>query len=120
MPWLPLHPIGFTADAHVPELAPIAPHWETQVLAWVEAVTKSGWDPVAKAFADDHQGHAHVMRSALRTTLRIAVRQGLLAPDAEDLKPLLADDEAVCAIAGEMFARRKLSKRDGHLAAHRP
>ncbi|MCZ4262116.1 hypothetical protein O4G76_14820 [Limimaricola sp. G21655-S1] len=115
MPWLPPHPIGFTPDAHVPDLAPIAPSWEAQILAWVEAVTKSGWDPVTRACANDHQGHAHVLRSALRTMLRIAVGQGLLSSDAEDLKPLFADDEAICVIAGEMFARRKRSKRDGHL-----
>jgi len=115
MPWLPSRPIGFTPDARVPLLVPLAPHWEDQIGAWVGAVTRSGWDPFSQTFTDDHQGHAHVMRSALRTMLRIAVGQGLLSSDAEDLKPLLADDEAICAIAGEMFARRMRSKRDGHL-----
>lgn len=115
MPWLPPRQIGFTSEARVPLLAPLAPHWEDQVGAWVEAVTKSGWDPVTQSFADDHRGHAHVMRSALRTTLRIAVGQALVSSDAEDLKSLLADDEAICAIAGEMFARRTRSKPEGHL-----
>ncbi len=115
MPWLPPRPIGFSSQARVPLLAPIAPPWEHQICTWVDAVTKSGWDPVTKSYSDDHKGHAHVLRSALRKTLRIAVEQGLLVSDVEDLKHLLADDEAICAIAGKMFARRKRSRRDGHL-----
>jgi hypothetical protein len=115
MPWLPPRPIGFSSQARVPLLAPLAPPWEHQICTWVDAVTKSGWDPVTKSYSDDHKGHAHVMRSALRTTLRITVGQGLLVSDVEDLRPLLADDEAICAIAGEMFGRRLRSKRDGHL-----
>ena len=55
------------------------------------------------------------MRSAMRTTLRIAGETGLLAPGTTDLVPLFADDEAICTIAGEMFARRQRPKRDGHL-----
>ena len=113
--WLPPRPIGFSSQARVPRLAPLAPHWEDQVCAWVDVVTRSAWDPVTQSFTDDHEGHAHVMRSALRTMLRIALEKSLLAPDGEDLLPLLADDETICAIAGEMFARRKRSRREGHL-----
>ncbi|WPY96301.1 hypothetical protein T8T21_16130 (plasmid) [Limimaricola variabilis] len=113
--WLPPHPIGFTPDTRVPELTPIASSWKAQIGAWVDALTKSGWDPVTQSFADDHQGHAHVLRSALRTTLRIALEKGLVSPHTEDLTPLLADDEAICTLAGEMFARRHRSKRTGHL-----
>lgn len=113
--WLPAAPIGFTAEARVPQRAEIAPCWDDQVGAWIAAVTKTGWDPVSRTFADDHDGHAHVMRSAFRTALRIAGETGLLAPGTADLRPLFADDEAMCAIAGEMFARRARSKADGHL-----
>lgn len=113
--WLPPYPVGFTVKARVPDIEPLVPYLDDQICAWVEAITKSGWDPVTKTFADNHQGHAHVMRSALRTALRIAIEEGLLMSAANDPEGLLADDEAVCAIAGKMFARRHRSKRDGHL-----
>lgn len=114
-PWLPGQPVAFTAEARVPRLAEIEPLWEEQVGAWIAAVTRTGWDPVSRTFADDHKGHAHVMSSAMRTILRIAGEAGLLAPGTSDLVPLFADDEAVCTIAGEMFARQDRSKREGHL-----
>ena len=88
---------------------------EAQIARWIAAVTQTGWDPVEQSFTDEHKGHAHVMRSAFRTALRIARDLGRLAPGTQDLQPLLADDEALCAIAGEMFARRQQLRRDGHL-----
>jgi hypothetical protein len=113
--WLPTQPIRFVAGSRVPRLAEIEPQWEDQLCGWIEAVTKSGWDPVTQAFADDHQGHAHVMRSAFRTALRIAKEEGLLAPGTNDLLPLFADDEIICTLAREMFARKEWTKRDGRL-----
>ncbi len=115
LPWLPARPIGLQAAPRVPARAALPPHWEAQFLPWIEAVTKSGWDPVAQVFANDHAGHAHVMRSAFRTALRIGREIGALTADTADLLPVLADDEAMCAIAGEMFARRLRSRKDGHL-----
>lgn len=113
--WLPAAPVNFTAEARVPLTEELSPAWEAQFCGWIDAVTKSGWDPVDQEYADDHEGHAHVMRSAFRTMLRIARGAGLLAPDEADLRRLLADDEILCVIAGEMFARRQRSKREGHL-----
>lgn len=115
LPWLPADPIGFRSAPRVPVLMALPPHWEAQFLPWIDAVTKSGWDPVDRVFADDHAGQAHVMRSAFRTVLRIGLEIGAITTDAADILPVLADDEAICAIAGEMFARRLRSKKDGHL-----
>ncbi|WP_340110603.1 hypothetical protein [Pikeienuella sp. HZG-20] len=116
LPLLPPQPIGFTSERRVPLLAPMNPDWETQFIAWIEAVTKANWDPVDQKFADNHAGHAHVMRSAFRTALRIGVEIGRIRADQADLAAVFADDEVLCAIAGEMFARRTLSKKDGRLA----
>ncbi|WP_157772627.1 hypothetical protein [Pseudoponticoccus marisrubri] len=115
LPLLPPRPIGFSAERRVPRLAAIEPAWEAQFLPWIDAVTKTNWDPVEQGFADEHAGHAHVMRSAFRTVLRIGVEIGGISPDAADLKIVLADDEILCAIAGEMFARRTRSRKDSHL-----
>ena len=115
-PWLPPRPIAFTPEARVPDLAPLEAAWESQIAAWTLAVTQTNWDPVGRKFADDHQGHAHVMRSALRTTLRLAREEGLLIPGTADLVPLIADDEALCVIAGAMFDRSTRAASKGHLA----
>ncbi len=115
LPLLPARPIGLSAVRRVPLLAALNPDWEAQFLAWIEEVTKSNWDPVDKVFADDHAKHAHVMRSAFRTALRIGLELGQIRPDQAELKAVLAEDEILCAIAGEMFARRTRSKKDGRL-----
>lgn len=116
LPFLPPRSIGFSAEHLAPARQALHPHWEAQVLSWIDAVTKTGWDPVDQTFADDHEDHAHVLRSAFRTALRIGLEIGVFAAAEADLKAVFADDEAVCAIAGEMFARRLRSKSEGHLA----
>lgn len=115
LPLLPPNPIGFSVEQRVPLLPAINPAWEVQFLTWIDAVTKTNWDPVEQRFADEHAGHAHVMRSAFRTALRIGAEIGQIRPDASDLKIVLADDEILCAIAGEMFARRTRSRKNGRL-----
>lgn len=115
LPFLPTHPIGFTADRRVPLLSILDPHWEAQFVAWIDSVTKTGWDPVERRFEDDHVDHAHVMQSAFRTALRIGLSLGAVAPDEPDLKTILADDEIMCSIAAEMFARRLRNPKDGRL-----
>ncbi|GAA6202829.1 hypothetical protein [Aquicoccus sp. SU-CL01552] len=115
LPLLPAQPIGFSAEQVAPSRPALPHHWEAQFLPWIDAVTKSGWDPVDQVFADDHAGHAHVLRAAFRTALRIGLEIGAVSESA-DLQAVLADDEVLCAIAGEMFARRQRSKRDGRLA----
>ncbi|TCS60190.1 hypothetical protein EDD52_1157 [Primorskyibacter sedentarius] len=115
LPLLPPHPIGFSAKRRAPLLTALHPSWEAQFLPWIEAVTRTGWDPVGKVFADDHAGHAHVLRAAFRTALRIGVEIGAIGPDQPDLKAILAEDEILCAIAGEMFARRLRTRRNGRL-----
>ena len=112
---LPPLPIEFTAERRALLLTALEPGWEMQFLPWIEAVTKKNWDPVEKKFADDHAKHADAMRSAFRTALRIGVEIGQISPDQADLRVAFADDEILCAIAGEMFARRTRSKKDGRL-----
>ena len=115
LPLLPSRPIGFSAARRVPLLTALNPMWEAQFLPWIEAVTKTNWDPVDRKFADDHEGHAHVMRSAFRTALRIGVEIGLISPAQADLRAVFADDAILCAIAGEMFMRRTRTKAKGRL-----
>lgn len=115
LPLLPARPIGFSGKDMAPERQALDPAWEAQFQLWVDAVTKSGWDPVDQVFADDHAGHAHVLRSAFRTILRVGLEIGAIA-EGVDLRTVLGDDEALCAIAGELFARRHRPKRAGRLA----
>ncbi|SFB14918.1 hypothetical protein SAMN05421688_3250 [Poseidonocella pacifica] len=115
LPLLPQRPIGFGAERRVPLITEIEPVWEAQFLPWIEAVTKTGWDPVSQEFADEHTKHAAVMRAAMRTGLRIGLEIGAVSSNQPDLKAILADDEIVCAIAGEMLARHDRSKKKGRL-----
>ncbi len=115
LPLLPPRPIGFSAERRVPLLMVLEPEWEAQFLPWIDAVTRKNWDPVGKKFADNHVKHAHVMRSAFATVLRIGLEIGVIAPDQSDLTAILTDDEILCAIAGEMFARRDRSRKKGRL-----
>ena len=112
---LPAQPIAFTPERLVPTLVPLPEIWETQIIAWVTAVTVTNWDPVAEKFSDDHDKHAHVLRSALRTCARIALDLGLVAPDG-DLHAVLANDTTMIAIAREMFESSGKSKKEGGLA----
>jgi hypothetical protein len=116
LPFLPAHPIGFTGDRRVPLLQDLNPIWEAQFAAWIDAVTKTGWDPVERMFVDNHEGHAHVMRSAFRTTLRIGLSLNKIAPDTPDLKEILVNDDIMRSIAAEMFARHLRKGKEGHLA----
>ncbi len=114
---LPARPIGFTPGRRVAKCAVLDPIWERQFGPWIAAVTETGWDPVTRTFTDRHTKHAHVMRSAFRTTLRIGIEIGVMKADATDLRMLLADDEAICAIAREMFQRKDRDVSDGRLTA---
>ncbi|MEZ5778869.1 MAG: hypothetical protein R3E44_10965 [Paracoccaceae bacterium] len=112
---LPNEPIGFDAS-HRREIKsgfPVA--FETMFMPWIDAITKSGWDPVSQSFSDDHVGHAHVLRAALRCYIRIALDLGRIAPDVGDILPTLACRETQRLVAGEMFARHSRTKSDGHL-----
>ena len=113
---LPPQPIAYRpGSVALPDDLP-AP-WEAQIAAWVEDVTKGGWDPIAKTFTDDHEGHAHVMTSALRTSLRTAIRLNLVnVADTEAPIGLLRDEEAVCVLAGELLASAGKPKDEGKLA----
>lgn len=114
LPWLPARPIGLTTKARVPLLMTLHPDLEAQFLPWIAAFTQTNWDPVDQKFADEHKGHAHVACAAFRTVLRIGIDLGHIRPDA-DLRAVLGDDEILCAIAKEMFARSKRRKIDGRL-----
>lgn len=114
LPFLPAKPIAFTPDILAPALCALPEQWEACIAVWVLAVTHTSWDPVAQDYSDKHDKHAHVLRSALRTTARIAVELGLCRPE-DDIDQLLRDDAALTQIAREMFARKDRPKRDGRL-----
>lgn len=116
LPLLPAQPIGFSPAHRVPQYQPLNRLWEAQFSAWIETMTKSGWDPVARTFTDKHDGHARVLRSACRTLLRIGLDTGALSADEKYLRAFLADDEALCTVASDMFARRTRKQKDGRLA----
>ena len=111
---LPAEQIRFTPDKLVPALAPLPDSWEARIAEWVTAVTVTGWDPVAKAYKKNHRKHALVLAAALRTSARIGLELGLVDTDGE-LRVLLSDDDAMVRIAGEMFARKDRSRKDGRL-----
>lgn len=50
--------------------------------------------------------HARAMRSDFRTMLRIAMEAGLLVPYETDLRCVLADDEVLRVITGELRVLR--------------
>lgn len=115
LPFLPTRPIAFVPAVRAPDRADLLQDWEDQFLPWIAKVTKTGWDPVSKSFSDDHVKHAHVMRSAFRTALRAGLDIGVLTYGDTDLLSILACDETLCAIAGELFSRKALPKSQGHL-----
>jgi hypothetical protein len=113
---LPPEPIGFDA-AHRQELKSGFPAaFEAAFNPWIDAVTKSGWDPVVGEFSDEHDDHARVLRSAFRCFLRIALAFDLISPDETDILPVLSCDDAVRIVAREMFARKTRTKAEGKLA----
>jgi hypothetical protein len=114
---LPPEPIGFNA-AHRQDIKSGLPAtFETAFNSWIDAVTKSGFDPVTNTFSDDHKKHAHVLRSAFRCFLRIALAFDLISPDETDILPVLSCDNAVRIVAAEMFDRKTRTKADGKLTS---
>ena len=115
LPLLPPEPIGFNA-AHRQQIKTGFPStFDNILIPWVDAVTKSGWDPVAEAYSDDCQDHAHVLRSAFRCFLRIALELDLISRDATEILTVLSCDEAIRLVAREMFARKTRTKANGRL-----
>lgn len=115
LPFLPAQPIGFVAAVREPARADLPLAWEDQFLPWIEQVTQSGWDPVTRKFADLHAEHAQGLQSAFRTALRAGLAIGVIADDDLDLMPILACDETMCAIAGELLRRKDAPVSEGHL-----
>ncbi|GAW34996.1 hypothetical protein RA2_02054 [Roseovarius sp. A-2] len=116
LPLLPPKPVNFKPELRRKANVPLVGRWEEQFCSWIEKVTKTGWDPVSRQFADDHQSHADVMRSAMRTFLRIAVDTGRACDADADLEVVLGDDDLVTEIAGELFERTNRRKGEGRLA----
>lgn len=115
LPLLPPHPIDFKPELRRHAIDPVYPCWEEQFCAWIDKVTRTGWDPVTRRFADDHESHADVMRSAMRTFLRIAIETRQVSGPVDDLKIVLEDNDLVTKVAGEMFDRKTWRKCDGRL-----
>ena len=115
LPLLPDCPIGFVPEHRVPLLQSISPVWEAQIIEWIGMATQTGWDPVEGRYVDHHVGHAHVMKSALRSVLRIGLELGDISHD-DDLKNILSDDDIIRGIAAEMFGRKSREAKDGRLA----
>ena len=115
LPLLPPEPIGFDAACRQATRTGFPAQMEQACTPWIEAVTKTGWDPLSESYSDDHARHRHVLRYALRCYLRIAMDLGLLARDATDLVPVLGTADAQNRIAREMFARQHRKKDAGHL-----
>lgn len=115
LPYLPPEPIGFTAA--VRKAAKVPASFEHEFLPWIDQVTRSGWDPVAEAFSDDHEKHRHVLGSAFRRYLRLALELGILSRESNTIRPAFEDPEHVTRIAGAMFALKGRSKADGRLAS---
>lgn len=115
LPLLPERAINFVALCRAPVRTEIPQAWETQCAAWVEKVTNNAWDPVTQTFSDVHDPHADVMKSAFRTALRAGLDLGVICVEDEDLAALLASDEKMYAIAGELFRRQQEPKSNGHL-----
>ena len=113
---LPSAPINFTPKTGPMDLLPLSEPWERQIAAAVASVTVSGWDPVSQSHTDVHEPHAHVLTSGFRTALRIGLQVGLASPEASDILRVLADDEVIRAVAGEMFARKARPKKRGLLS----
>ena len=115
-PLLPPQPVAFAPPSTVrPCSLPGA--WEEQIGAWVRRVTETGWDPAARSHTDRHEEHARVMTSALRTSLRAALRIGLIdAGSADTPLALLRDDEAVRLLAAEIFASCSRARTAGGIA----
>jgi integrase len=116
LPLLPHRAIDFSADRLVQPFQTLNPAWETQISTWTDSVTQTNWDPVERRFADHHVGHAHVLRCALHCAVRLGLNIGAISLDDADLRVILSDDNAMCGIAAEMFARRLRTKAEGHLA----
>ena len=116
LPLLPPVRIGFNATCRQEIKTGFPVHMERIFTPWIEAMTRSGWDPISRCYSDDHAKHRHVLRFALRCYLRIAIELGLLRPDASDLLPVLAGEEPQSRVAGEMFARQHRKKAQGHLS----
>ncbi|MBQ0718389.1 hypothetical protein SAMN04488512_12630 [Sulfitobacter litoralis] len=115
LPFLPPEPIGFDA-AHRQEIKTGFPSTFDLIFnRWIDAVTKSGWDPVAEANSDDRQKHAHVLRSAFRCFFRIALELDLISRDAMEILTVLSCDEAIRLVAREMFARKNRAREKGRL-----
>lgn len=111
---LPSEAIGYTSDYRRAVKQGLPEAWEQQMMDWVDGVTKTGWDPVSKKFADNHQGSALVMRVAMRRFCHIALDIGLPI-DPGDLRPLLADEAAVCKLASEMLSCKDRPPKAGRL-----
>ncbi|MCZ0812222.1 hypothetical protein N5A93_08265 [Roseovarius sp. EGI FJ00037] len=115
LPLLPPQAVNFKPELRRKAVASLDHDWEAQFCGWIEKVTKTGWDPVSRQFADDHQSHADVMRSAMRTFLRIAVDTGRVSNADADLEVVLEDDDLVTEIAGELLERTTRRKCEGRL-----
>lgn len=116
LPYLPPQPIGFTPEIRKATAAQIPEKFETEVQPWIDHVTRSGWDPIAERFSDDHAKHRHVMNSAFRRYLRLALELGILAPGSNTVRPAFEKPEHVRQIAGAMFALKDRARADGRLA----
>lgn len=112
---LPPTPVGFAPAPGQAGRAPLPAHWEEQIGRGVDAVTRAGWDPVTESFTDEHNKHAHVLTSALRTALRIARELGMASPETLDAFAVLAEPDIISAVAGEMFARKARARKEGRL-----
>lgn len=115
LPLLPRNPIGFDAAYRQKIASGLPVSFENQFETWITTVTRSGWDPVEKAYSDHCAKHAHVLRSAFRCYLRIALEFDLISRNESEILPVLRSDEAIRLVAQEMFARKARTKSGGKL-----
>lgn len=116
LPLLPDHPIGFVRGARVPKLRQLPEAWTAQYRPWITSVTTNAWDPVTKTHTKVNAKHALVMEAAFGTFLRAGLEIGVISPEDRDVTDILGCEETVCSIAGELFRRAGVTKKQGRLA----
>ena len=116
LPLLPKRPIGFLLEPQTPAAKEMLTAWAAQYRPWITHVTTKAWDPVTKSNTKENKKHARVTRAAFGTFLRAGLEIGVISTDDPDVKNILACEETVCGIAGELFRRAGVAKKKGRLA----
>ncbi|WP_068306588.1 hypothetical protein [Pararhodobacter sp. CCB-MM2] len=115
LPHLPRDPIGFVPRTRTLKPTAMPEAWAAQYLPWIERVTTKAWDPVTKSHTRINAKHAKVLVAAFGTCLRAGLETGVISREDQDVKDILACDETLCGIAGELFRRAGVAKEQGRL-----